>query len=519
MNRSFDYYYEVHLACLFVIAFLVFNVLTATFYPYPNTDEAMIAEPAINFVHGQGFQVRFSEIVVMYPFLLVAWFKLFGSSLRSIRSADIICMTVSLLLLWSAVKRLEIVSSWRWRLFLLPLLATEYGMIFAYRSGRYDGFGALLMAGILWVMSIKEKRTRVASLSGICLFVPWAGPQFLPLIFIAGILLLMIFGWRYWREIAASYFSIVIGGVIFLAVLFECGRLASFLKFIRIAQRSSGFFHALISQGKFSHSNYIPKDFSFPFLFAAGVLLFMTLRRDRRVTYRSSIFYGLLFAVCLTSVLLLVAKFPTYYSYMIVVPVAVAVCSGLSLSEPGTGRNIALLLCSVSFVFGAVANVVAYVSARHDHNYGRIQNFVNQSVYPDDIVYTEPMAYEAVRARARDAYFPNPDLEIIPLMSQQQKEAIDVVLIRREWAPDVTKALGGTWEDTGRDLAPADTPFFGSTNLGFLAWKFVGLHVYRRCRRAAFGETDLSLLRRWDAGVRRVAFSRTQVTSSTMISY
>ena len=484
MSDWSEHYYEVHLACLFIIAFLLFNVLTATFYPYPNTDEAMIAEPAINFVHGQGFQVRFSEIVVMYPFFLVGWFKLFGSSLRSIRSLDIVCMTVSFLLLWAAVKRLEIVSSWRWRLFLLPLRATEYGMIFAYRSGRYDCFGALLMAAILWVMSLKEKRTRVASLSGICLFSAWAGPQFLPLIFIAGIVLLIVFGWRYWPEVAASYLSIVIGGVIFLAVLFECGRLSSFLKFTRIAQRSSGFFHALISQGKFNHRNYIPKDFSFPFLFAAGVLLFMTLRRGQRITYRSAVFYGLLFAVCLTSLLLLVAKFPTYYSYMIVIPVAVAVCSGLSLSQPGTSRNIALLLCSVSFIFGAVANVVAYVSARHDHNYGRIQNFVHQYVYPDDIVYTEPMAYEAVRACVRDAYFPNPDLEIIPLMSERQKEDFDVVLIRQEWAADVTKALGGTWEDTGQDLAPADPAFFGSTNLGFLSWKFAGLHVYRRMQES-----------------------------------
>jgi hypothetical protein len=484
MSRWSEEYYEVYCAYLFIIAFLLFNVLTATSYPYPNTDEAMIAEPAINFVHGLGFQVRFSEIVVMYPFLLVGWFRLFGSSLRSIRSADIICMTASLLVLWSAVKRLGIVSSWRWRLFLLPLLATEYGMIFAYRSGRYDGFGALLMAGILWVMSIKDKRTRIASLSGICLFSPWAGPQFLPLIFVAGVVLLIVFGWRYWPEIAASYVSIVCGGVIFLAALFECGRLSRFLEFLRIAQRSSGFFHALISQGKFNHGNYIPKDFSFPFLFAAGVLLFMTLRRDRRVTYRSPICYGLLLAVCLTSVLLLVAKFPTYYSYMIVIPVAVAVCSGLSLSEPGTGRKIALLLCCMSFVFGAVANMVAYVSARHDHNYGRIQKFVNQSVYPDDIVYTEPMAYEAVRARVRDAYFPNPDLEIIPLMSQQQKKAFDVVLIRREWASDVTKALGGTWQDTGQGLAPADPPFLGSTNLGFLSWKFGGLHVYRRTQES-----------------------------------
>ncbi len=111
------------------------------------------------------------------------------------------------------------------------------------------------------------------------------------------------------------------------------------------------------------------------------LLLFLGLRRCQRVTYRSALFYGLLFAVCLTCVLLLVAKFPTYYSYMIVIPVAVAVCSGLSLSEAGASRRIALLLCFVSCICGAVANTAAYVSEPHDHNYTRMQNFVNDSVH------------------------------------------------------------------------------------------------------------------------------------------
>ncbi len=73
----------------------------------------------------------------------------------------------------------------------------------------------------------------------------------------------------------------------------------------------------------------------------------------------------------------------------------------------------------------------------------------------------------------RDAYFPNPDLEIIPLMSQQQRNSITVILVPREWAADVTKSLGGIWEDTGQGLAPADHPIFGNINLGFLTWNSV----------------------------------------------
>ncbi len=66
---------ECQLVLVLLFLFLSFNVITATSYPFPNVDEAMIAEPAINFLRGIGFRIRFSEIVVLYPFLLVPWLK------------------------------------------------------------------------------------------------------------------------------------------------------------------------------------------------------------------------------------------------------------------------------------------------------------------------------------------------------------------------------------------------------------------------------------------------------------
>src|SRR5271165_7498787 len=73
-----------------VTAEVIFNVVTATSYPFPHLDECLQAEPAINSIHGQGFGIRFDEISGMYSFLLIPWMKLFGSSLQSIRSCDIV---------------------------------------------------------------------------------------------------------------------------------------------------------------------------------------------------------------------------------------------------------------------------------------------------------------------------------------------------------------------------------------------------------------------------------------------
>src|SRR5271156_5903505 len=110
---------EAWVVSLFLLVFLIFNIVTATSYPFPHLDESVQAEPAINYIHGQGFGIRFDEILGMYSSLLVPWMKLFGVSLRSIRSADIVSMTAAFLVLWSAVKRLQIIPLPLWRVFLL----------------------------------------------------------------------------------------------------------------------------------------------------------------------------------------------------------------------------------------------------------------------------------------------------------------------------------------------------------------------------------------------------------------
>ncbi len=92
----------------------------------------------------------------------------------------------------------------------------------------------------------------------------------------------------------------------------------------------------------------------------------------------------------------------------------------------------------------------------------------------------EPAAYVAVREKARDAYLPNPDLEIIPIMSEHQRDSINVVLTRPEWACDISRALGGMWYDTGESLSPLDRGLFGGRDLGFVSWQFVGLRMYRK---------------------------------------
>jgi len=471
---------EIWVVSLFLLAFLIFNVVTATSYPFPHLDESLQAEPAINYIHGQGFGIRFDEILGMWSFLLVPWMKLFGSSLLSIRSADIVSMTAAFLVLWSAVKRIEIIPLAFWRVFLLILLATEYGMIVDYRNGRYDGFGALLMTVVLWLMSIKGKQTRLFCLFVVCLFVPWAGLQFMPVLFTAGVFLFLIFRWRFWMEIAVSFLASVLGVVAFFTVAAANGRLSTLLKFIRGQRTGLNVISYWIHHGQLILYNQIPADFSLPFLLAATAILFVHLLRQKKINLHSGIFLGILFAVLLSIMMVTVAKLPTYYSYMIVIPIAVALCSGLALCEPGKLRNAALILCSLSAVAGAGLHAAAYIGNYQDRDYSHLEQFVDQTVHPDDIAYVDTPGYLAVRHRARDAYLAEAEGPIIPLMSQQQKDSITVLLIPPSQLEYTTNGLGGQWQETGQMIAPTRRNLFGRRRVGIVTFRPIDLTVYRR---------------------------------------
>jgi hypothetical protein len=471
---------EIWVVSLFLLAFLIFNVVAATSYPFPHLDESLQAEPAINYIHGQGFGIRFDEILGMWSFLLVPWMKLFGSSLRSIRSADIVSMTAAFLVLWSAVKRIEIIPLAFWRVFLLILLATEYGMIVDYRNGRYDGFGALLMTVVLWLMSIKGKQTRLFCLFVVCLFVPWAGLQFMPVLFTAGVFLFLIFRWRFWMEIAVSFLASVLGVVAFFTVAAANGRLSTLLKFIRGQRTGLNVISYWIHHGQLILYNQIPADFSLPFLLAATAILFVHLLRQKKINLHSGIFLGILFAVLLSIMMVTVAKLPTYYSYMIVIPIAVALCSGLALCEPGKLRNAALILCSLSAAAGAGLHAAAYIGNYQDRDYSHLEQFVDQTVHPDDIAYVDTPGYLAVRHRARDAYLAEAEGPIIPLMSQQQKDSITVLLIPPSQLEYTTNGLGGQWQETGQMIAPTRRNLFGRRRVGIVTFRPIDLTVYRR---------------------------------------
>jgi hypothetical protein len=487
--------HEGALVALFLLAFLAVNLLTATRYPFPWNDECDIAEPAVSLLHGHGFVIRFSEILSLYSFLLVPWMKLFGTTLVALRAASIVSVAAAFAVLWSAVKRLGFVEGASSRLFLLFLLSTEYAMIFAYRDGRYDGFGALLMSLALWILSIPNRRARILSLAVLSLLLAWAGLQFLPVLFAAGLVFFLFYRSKYLPEIAVSWCASALGAAALFLSIRASGRLAGFLKFIHAQPSGPTILANWLHHRGFHQANYIPKDFSLPFLLAAVLLLFLFLprpqgeeSRPRAANFRPQaqkshalLAFGLVFTVVLTAVMLAAAKLPTYYCYLLAIPLGLAIASALAQPQPRWLRGATLGLCALSALAGAGLNLAVCLSDWRDRDYARVQEFIAQSVRPADIGYIDSEGYLAARTIAADVYLPEiAGGDILDQLSEEQRKSITVLVIRPEDAARVLASFGDQWQPTGQHLAPTEHLLSAGRNAGFLSLKPVDLVVYRK---------------------------------------
>jgi hypothetical protein len=281
-------------------------------------------------------------------------------------------------------------------------------------------------------------------------------------------------------EIAVSFLASGLGAIGFLAAVDLSGRLARYRDFLSIQQRGGTVFEELIVHGRLINHNFLPKDFSLPFLLLAAAVAWLSLARTRPKPQYWALCFGILFCFVLSASLISIAKFPTYYSYLVVMPLSVAVIAGLSVLSSKSIKYACLALCLGSAFAGAGLNAISYASDARDHQYAMIEGFVNQSLRSDDVVYVDSEAYLPARQRTVDAYFPNPDLDVISKMSQKQKSSITVLMIQPSWIPDAARILGGRWQETGQELVPTGDSVFGRDGLGFISWSLKDLRVLRR---------------------------------------
>lgn len=430
------------------VFFLALNLVTSTRYPAVWVDEIQFADPAVNLVlHGefsssvwivQNSHEFWAGNAPLYSLLLAQWLRWFGVSAMAVRSLNYVLMLGVVGLVWALVQRHDWIPAPAFRLTLAVLLMTAHGVAFAYRTGRYDVVGMLIfaIAAFFWFRS--PGRLRLLPLGVVAMVMPFAGLQLIPAAVLVGTLAL-----AFQRRPALFPFLAVLAGLAAGVVL-----LYAFYASHGVwpAFRASTSAVGAVGQGLWFKIRTLPhaywSDKSELLLLLAAMLLAWRTRR-------SALTFAIASAVAIPAALHLAAKFPIYYSWMVFVPLAIAVCGAMASPDLSAApRRIGGVLIAIAAIIGLPLRLAAVSLNWSARSQAPIEAFVKANLGPSDAVVSDFKAYYPVKLQCRAFYAPT----YLGAMTPAERHSVTALLIRPADLPVVSSSLGGDWHDTGLSM-------------------------------------------------------------------
>lgn len=433
--------------------FLVANGLTLTSYPSVWVDEVQFADPAVSLVRGEGFtstawfaqdsQGFWAGNVPLYTIFLSGWFWLFGVSPAVGRSFNLVLFLAFLWTAWAFLKRSALVPREHWRLGFVALLICAHGLVFSYRTGRYDCLGMLWfgLAALVWTTAPGAQRT--ASLILLGALMPWTGLQLLPAAALLGALLLLFLRREALTRVALVWSGVLLGGAALWWFYASHGVWAAF--------RAS-----TSAIGVIGHS-WIEKIQSLPAVYTADktrlIVLILALalvwlgRRNR------PFLFGLSAAVLFPAAMQIAGKFPIYYGWMALLPLMVGVF-GLLATEfrriSSMQRAAAVVALVAAAVIGLPLRLWALSAGAADRSPASVSAFVRAHVRPDDVAVADFKAYYALREMTLRPFA----ITYLPAIRTEERDRVTVLIVKPLDLQAVQHVIGGKWLSTGAKAAP-----------------------------------------------------------------
>ena len=473
-----------------VILFLLVNLATGDRCPGVAIDEVTYSEPAVNLYLGRGFtssawygQGRdefWAGNVPLHAAVLFVWLKLFGFGILSIRSLNFVMISVSALLLWLAVKRLGLIRLARYRVAMVLLVHSGYGIFYSYRTARPDSICILLASAALLAYSIPHRKSRLAALGGLGVLFPIAGLQLAAFAATVGLLLLIFLRMRCFREVVTVGLGCVVGGFLLFA-FYSChgvwdAFLASTIGTHGAAGRNAGLVYKCLRwTGKMGGI----RDFSFVVLALASLLLAISFRVRRRFAWRSPLGFAIAAAVAIPAAIFLLGVYPIYYAWMGYIPVGICLCSAMATSQDVLSarfRRVAFpAVIGLACFFGPPMILGICAVNWKDRDYRRVEEFVRSHLRDDDRVIHDGAAFYAVKTKVAAVT----GRHYRKAMTPEEKDQISVLFIDPCWLEAYRKDLGGRWTECREPLAPSRPPLPGLLGSALMVRQY-NLHVYRR---------------------------------------
>jgi hypothetical protein len=439
------------LSGLFVL-FLLFNLSTYSRFPIVWLDEVMYTDPAANLYLGNGFtsSVWFAQgmdefwasNVPLHQILLYAWMHLFGFSLLSVRSFNYILIIAAVTILWLAVIRLNLVTSSLSRILLIFTILLGYGVSVNYRSGRPDCITILLMSLGLLAYSISSLRWRLIVLGCIGVFLPISGLQTIPFTIIICGLSLLFLGKSFLKEVVALAIGITIG-IAFLYILYSTNGVwddfratVSVHSFIGTNNASKGF-NFLI---KSLTGTRFTRDTSLVFLLISSISLTIYQVRNDSFRLRSPITFALIESICTVIGMFAVGRFPSYYSWMAYIPLAIGTFSAFSTIKfnwKNLLHKVFAIFIVITCLSGSVLQAAVAVSSWNYRDYKPVEELVNKNITNNDWVYFDRSAYYPLKNKTNTIFL------FLDILSTEEKHKISALVINPDDLDASAKKLGG----------------------------------------------------------------------------
>ena len=222
-----------------LLVFLLLNLVTGSRSPSVWMDEVMYADPAINWLRGDGFTSTawsvqhgtefWASNVPLHAVLLRGWLALTGVSALAVRSLNYLLFAAACYLLWDVTRRHALIVTRSLRLAFLATLLLGFGVSASYRSGRYDGVGILLSAGIAAIALRSLSLGAAALLFVSAALLPWAGVQLLPYWFALGLIAWLVSGRAAGRRLLVIAAGIMCGAAALVLFYQSRGVLGAFV--------------------------------------------------------------------------------------------------------------------------------------------------------------------------------------------------------------------------------------------------------------------------------------------------
>jgi hypothetical protein len=377
----------------------------------------------------------------IYPLLVSAWVKVFGVSPTSIRSISYVTAALASAGILFLLGKHGLVRQRCWLLLTLVVMLGGYGLVFSYRSARYDMLGELLCVMALMAMSVRATVAKYALLILLGAAIALTGLQLLPLMAAVALIALIAYGTRR-MLIPFLVLGVAMGATlgIWLAVLKQIHVFDAFVRSVTaVSEAASG------ARGRLREVvGSLGKDPSTAIVAAILVIFCIVAWRQKRLRRSSPEFIGLLSVTLLPMFVAAAGKFPAYYAWMKYCP-GVAFCvAALSVRWPEqswrVGRWVAVALLLVSGMGLPIR--LGFTALEWNKRSYRPVHHLAQLVNTDDYVFCHEAAYYPVKERARELF----TTLNLPKMSAEDRARITVLIIPPADLDRTARGLGGHWE-------------------------------------------------------------------------